>query len=161
MLSWLTNILRGLLTRTAPKGGGGAALRRSIPGFNPDRRFFGMLDEMPEKGTLPLRTSQEAEAAHASTVRPAWQDERVDLPFRRRSSRKQAPTGDSGVTHKVIDGVTHTGARSKGAERQARYRAKDPDGYRLRHREYMAARRAKAKSKETLSHARRSRCGRS
>jgi hypothetical protein len=71
MLTWLTNILRWPWIRTSPKGCC-AALRGSIPRFTPDRRFFGMLDEMQEEGTL-LRTSQEAEAAHARTVRPALQ----------------------------------------------------------------------------------------
>lgn len=51
-------------------------------------------------------------------------------------------THKPGVTHKAsvthATGVTHTlDARSNGAERQARHRAKDPEGHRQRHRAYM------------------------
>jgi hypothetical protein len=142
MLPWLTNILRWLLVRTASKDGCAAP---STPRFVPDRRFFGALDEVLEVA-LRLRVSNDPEAAHARS-RPAWQDERVDLPLRRPSNRKQAPTEALGVTHNVTHSVTHTGRRSKGAERQARYRARDPEGYQRRHREYMAGYRAKAKAK--------------
>jgi hypothetical protein len=58
------------------------------------------------------------------------------------------------VTHIVTHAVTHAEpdcaqpkpARSKGAARQARYRAKDPEAYRQRHRDYMRARRAAARA---------------
>ena len=57
------------------------------------------------------------------------------------------------VTHKQQQAVTHASSsvthtdsrRSKGAERQARYRAKDPHAYRQRHRDYMRRRRATAR----------------
>jgi hypothetical protein len=62
----------------------------------------------------------------------SWQEETVQLPFRRRQ-KSDAPAS----------GGARAGKRSKGAERQARYRNKDPDGYRRRHREYVAAQRAR------------------
>lgn len=75
------------------------------------------------------------------------------VPRHERECRAIAPAGASAAT--VALSVTHTplthsvthasvthGARSKGAARQARYRAKDPNGYRQRHAEYMRNRRA-------------------
>jgi hypothetical protein len=117
MLPWLMNILCWLLAKTAPKGGCDAPRGSSLR-FNPDRRFFGTLGDVREEGTRQFKVCNDAEVSHARTLRPSWQDETIDLPLRRRSKRKQAPAGDSGVTPNVTHSVTHTD-RSKGAKRQA------------------------------------------
>jgi hypothetical protein len=55
----------------------------------------------------------------------------------------------SGVTHKspvVTHSVTHDKPAVAHAERQARYRARHADDYRLRHREYMRRWRSAARA---------------
>jgi hypothetical protein len=57
-----------------------------------------------------------------------------------------APTAISGsVTHDATHYVTHRD-RTKAAARQAKYRAKHPELYRQRHRDYMRRRRAAART---------------
>jgi hypothetical protein len=63
--------------------------------------------------------------------------------------RADAPAVSPSVTHAVTQSVTHAKApktRSKGAVPQAKYRAKDPEGYRQRHRDLMLRWRAAARS---------------
>jgi hypothetical protein len=63
------------------------------------------------------------------------------VPQPERSFNPPAPDTANAVTHVTHSSVTHADAvthtTSKGAARQARYRAKDPDAYRERHRELM------------------------
>jgi hypothetical protein len=170
MRLWLLKILRcyRVLTKHVSKRGGAAHAGSRT--FIPDRRFFGGLPwngqpKIRQFGNVNSHGGQshlqcaealpEARAAKQLVEQTGLLGETITLPFRRRGNRGHALAPGSGVTHSV----THTGDRSKGAERQARYRAKDPDGYRLRHRKYMAARRAKAKSTRTSGHGPRSRCG--
>jgi hypothetical protein len=70
------------------------------------------------------------------------------VPSHKRECRAVAPPpvthktiGPASLTPVISDSVTHA-ARSKGAVRQARYRAKDPEAYRQRHRDLMRRRRA-------------------
>ena len=80
---------------------------------------------------------------------PRWSDNKAAPPVTHSVTHSDRVThsvthnvthNDGRVTH-TSDRVTHS-AKSKGAARQARYRAKDPDGYRQRHRDYMRRRRA-------------------
>ena len=156
MLTWLLKFLPWckLLAKHLPEGCIG--MRDGARCFASDQRFFG-------RGRLEVRqfgnvnshsgqsqlqrteVSQEPRAVRQQAEHQDWPGEVITLPWRRRVSRLHTRASALPVTHDVTR-VAHGGERSKGAERQARYRAKDPDGYRRHHREYMAARRARAKA---------------
>jgi hypothetical protein len=68
-------------------------------------------------------------------------------PHKPRMPAKRVPVTHKAITHtSVTHAVTHT-ERSKGAERQARYRAKHGATYREKHRNLMRRRRAAGKAR--------------